>query len=75
MSCQSLISCGYDVCMTSTSITSQLQTLLATATEEFNTARTAYAQGKNGSYKPYMEATALLEQVVALCEANGIEVK
>ena len=61
--------------MTSTSITSQLQTLLATATEEFSTARIAYAHNEPMSYKPYMEATALLEQVVALCEANGIEVK
>jgi hypothetical protein len=61
--------------MNTTSITSQLQSLLATATEDFNTKRNAYAQCQQGSFKPYMEAAALLEQVVALCESNGIEVK
>ena len=77
-----MISCGYDSGMTSTSITTQLQTLLATASAELDEAHiNARNAGKlpiklrNKRLRALREASDNLSNVIALCEANGIEVK
>jgi hypothetical protein len=67
---------------TTSPITNNLETLLATASAELDKAHIdARNAGKlppklrNKSIKALREASETLSQVIALCEANGIEVK
>ena len=77
MSCQSLISCGYDVCMETTSpITKNLETLIAQAASELNSALQAFIKNRNSENLNRMrELQAVVESAIALAEANGVEVK